>query len=1162
MRRFRSITSSTDANVYVGPFGELVVDNSGQIRIQDNVTPGGHMLSVAADTGNITFSDTTISTSYPASITIDSESLLLTSNLIPITDMISTLGSSDNMFSESHIGKMRLFSSEGHSPTIATTSSNLTIQVNRHKFSITDFSIGENPSIGTGTVFALDGITGSPGPTMETWYGNVATPWDPPGQHSLDIRGSIGPGTDNYVELASPDWNNYVGVNNDHVFIQTNWNTDPTQMWSFSTLGNFKLPPTGRIASHDALVELMLGNGNFNMSTTNVDNVTTYTSFLDRTGNMFVNGSILPTSNIAYSLGSAEFQWQDLWVSNATIYIGGIPLSVDSSGDLTVNGAVISSGGLPTVTVPGEAGSTYKGLQVSYGMVHSNNSINELNVNKIVINKPAITTTDIDPTSAQDYFRVSGVGNSDVLAMFIVFGDVNGSKSIATLTDFAQAVIDNVILDGGVEGQYNTLTNMKSAFYSNYATLASAANGLDLDFEFYLNTTPTIVGSTTVQEGGGATFNFGEDGAGGYTFLGVLTSGINYKVGHKLLVLGSATGGIDGVNDAIFTVTTIDPIGMITGATVTGASFSTAPVGGWFAPATNYDVGSGFDVASAFFNPNGTFGYLNLNSYGSNYVAGDVITLLGSNIQYGTSPANNITVTITAVDGSGVPQSWNVSGTFPRMWPNNSISDGGNDQYDTGNYINSSFDNNIPYSQGNTIVDGIVDGIAVFGEGAAFSFVYDTAMFGLLVTGNQSTFIETNGNSGADGGSSTEAGYLYGPNTAAETFDNAVTHINFYGDAFAGPIVSFTRPDNSAGTIDILIPDDGAGAGVAIARANNQQGIYNPYREGSWDSSVSPGGTLWNTDGWNDFSDVESRVYLPLYAAFGYGGLGNKIVGAECVMYLPDNNKYYAIKFDSWTQGGNGGGFAYTRRELDLTKLQQGIRFADGTRLTSAAGVGRIKLESPGSRRIEEVYGYKQVSVTAKNTTIITAAASRSVVGDNRIWVDGTATTIDEIINNPSNYNVWDTSSFEFSLDDITYYKYTGSISFDGNEQGFSTTGTFTYNQGDAVYFRYSTGGQPAVWWNAADLPGGSTYFRGATIDYHAYSGEATWIGSIHIADDSGEKHISHSEVASGSTDSENDDLWFVQNEGTISYRRIDGEGKTLKVQWAAKVFYGSEFWD
>jgi hypothetical protein len=371
--------------------------------------------------------------------------------------------------------------------------------------------------------------------------------------------------------------------------------------------------------------------------------------------------------------------------------------------------------------------------------------------------------------------------------------------------------------------------------------------------------------------------------------------------------------------------------------------------------------------------------------------------------------------------------------------------------------------------------------------------------------------------------------------------------------------VSFTRPDYSDGTIDILIPDDGSGTGVAIARDSYGNGIFNPYREGSWDSDVSPDGTLWNTDGWADFSDVTTRTYDNLYAAFGSGGLGNKIVGTECVMYLPDNGKYYAVKFDSWTQGGNGGGFTYTRRELDINNLKEGIRFQDGSVLKSAEGVGRVKQRASGSRRIEEVYGTSQVSVTSRTTNILTTVASRAGVATNTIWIDSTATTIDNVIDTPNAYsNAYD---FEFSMDDINWYSY-GGYSTDGNERGYGLTSTFTYNQGDTVYFRYKTGGTPVVWWDKADLPGGGSNFRGAIIDYHAYSGEATWIGTIHIVDDSGEEHISHTEVGSGSTDAENDDLWLVQNEGTISYRRIDGENKTLKVQWAARVFYGSEFYD
>ena len=59
----------------------------------------------------------------------------------------------------------------------------------------------------------------------------------------------------------------------------------------------------------------------------------------------FSTTGFVPGANVTYSLGSAASQWKDLWVSNNTIYIGGVALSVDANGNLTVNGNVISGGG-------------------------------------------------------------------------------------------------------------------------------------------------------------------------------------------------------------------------------------------------------------------------------------------------------------------------------------------------------------------------------------------------------------------------------------------------------------------------------------------------------------------------------------------------------------------------------------------------------------------------------------------------------------------------------------------------------------------------------------------------------------------------------------------------------------------------------------------------
>jgi len=377
----------------------------------------------------------------------------------------------------------------------------------------------------------------------------------------------------------------------------------------------------------------------------------------------------------------------------------------------------------------------------------------------------------------------------------------------------------------------------------------------------------------------------------------------------------------------------------------------------------------------------------------------------------------------------------------------------------------------------------------------------------------------------------------------------------------------FKKVDYATGNsaIDVFVEDDGDGSGVAITRGNNS-GIYNPFRENGWDSDVSPEGTLWNIDGWDDFSDIETRTYTNFNDAYN-GNLGLNVPGTKSVMYIPDTDEYYAIQWLSWTQGNVGGGFSYLRYEIDTTQINEGVTFADGSVLKSAEGIGRVKLSSIGRRRIEEVYGYNEVSVTAVSTFNLTTLASRSGVEESRFWIDGSNTTIDDIMNNTGAAGITDETSIQFSLDNSTWYTHNGSVWTENNEKGYGVTiplngQNLNYDDGDTIYFRYDAGGVPVTWWDKADLPGGGGNFRGATIDYHAFTGDSTWIGTIHIVDDDGEDHITHTEAQSGSSDGENDDLWYVTSEGQIRYRRIDGAAKTLKVQWGAKVFYGSEYND
>jgi len=331
-----------------------------------------------------------------------------------------------------------------------------------------------------------------------------------------------------------------------------------------------------------------------------------------------------------------------------------------------------------------------------------------------------------------------------------------------------------------------------------------------------------------------------------------------------------------------------------------------------------------------------------------------------------------------------------------------------------------------------------------------------------------------------------------------------------------------------------------------------------------WNSNVSPDGTLWNTDGWNDLTDVETRTYTNFYTAYDQQ-LGNLVPGSQAVMYVPSIDKYYAIEWLGWTQGigGNtqGGGFSYTRREIDLTKLTQGITFADGTVQTTAYTGTNVVSTAVGDRRIETASGYKEVSVTQRVTNNYTGSTSQTTNGyELRI---ARTPELDAVII-PLNENNTD-ETYALSFDNVTFREVWLS-SIQETEYWFyyqvDNNQTTPQTENDPVYLRITTGGDSVVWWNKTELPGGAGDFRGAVIDYHAYTGSGTIIGTIHIVDDDGEEYITHTEVSSGSNSSMNDNLWIVTSEGQIRYARFDGVARTLKIHWTAKVFYGSELYD
>ena len=68
-----------------------------------------------------------------------------------------------------------------------------------------------------------------------------------------------------------------------------------------------------------------------------IDRATTVTS------NLSVGGDLLPQTALGGDLGSSTLPWRSLYVSQSTIYLGGVSVGVDANGNLTVNGSSVGT---------------------------------------------------------------------------------------------------------------------------------------------------------------------------------------------------------------------------------------------------------------------------------------------------------------------------------------------------------------------------------------------------------------------------------------------------------------------------------------------------------------------------------------------------------------------------------------------------------------------------------------------------------------------------------------------------------------------------------------------------------------------------------------------------------------------------------------------------
>ena len=164
--------------------------------------------------------------------------------------------------------------------------------------------------------------------------------------------------------------------------------------------------------------------------------------------------------------------------------------------------------------------------------------------------------------------------------------------------------------------------------------------------------------------------------------------------------------------------------------------FSSAPVTGGLGTSATLRVR---------LDPTDVYTVLGVSTAGSGYSPGDTLVVLGTDLG-GASPTNDLTVTVNSVDGTGgITEVAPVTGVAVYPWPTNYISDGSDDQYDSGNYINTNLDTEISYANGIAQTS-----VAAFGNGD-YAVMYNESIFCMVTTNASIDELFYSGNLGSDG---------------------------------------------------------------------------------------------------------------------------------------------------------------------------------------------------------------------------------------------------------------------------------------------------------------------------------------------------------------------------------------------------------------------------
>ncbi len=176
-------------------------------------------------------------------------------------------------------------------------------------------------------------------------------------QNGIYVVATLGTGS-NGTWSRSTDGNETGEIEAGMIIMVTEGDVYKDTQWKLTTNNPIIIGTTALTFEQNTGVPVAIANGTSNVSVVSSGgNVTvgvggTSNIAVFSTAGIDVTGNLLPTANITYDLGSNDRRWQDLWLSNSTIYLGNAQISANATAITFTNpagGTTVLSGATPEV---------------------------------------------------------------------------------------------------------------------------------------------------------------------------------------------------------------------------------------------------------------------------------------------------------------------------------------------------------------------------------------------------------------------------------------------------------------------------------------------------------------------------------------------------------------------------------------------------------------------------------------------------------------------------------------------------------------------------------------------------------------------------------------------------------------------------------------------